>query len=356
MSLPLLSSAVCLVAWALADPSPAPPQAGNHRLVDAVIYATRSDNRLHMVDAKDLSPICSLNADLGAHETAVSSDGRWAVGSAYGGPGPGHQPADNRIAVLDLSAASVHRIIDLAEIKRPNDAAFIPGSSEFIVTAEVPPRLLRISAETGSVKAIELTNPTGHMLALNPNGDAAYVSHVLPGKLTFIDLRANRQSHTISLPAGAEGIACSPDGGTIWVASNRSDSISIVDTAKREVTETLECAGFPFRLRFSKDGSRVAVTCPNTAEVAIFDAEKRAEIGRIKLSTANSAPAPVPTGIAFTPSGDSIAVLCEGRSPEIVLIDIAARSVRTRVRIAEGLPDALSSARVRVPVPPAAGN
>jgi DNA-binding beta-propeller fold protein YncE len=309
------------------------------------LYSTRGDERVHVASVAGLLPIRTIEAGVGAHELAMSPDGRRAVGSAYGGPGAGHQPADKRVVVLDLEKDAVLRTVDLGDLKRPNDVAFIRGTDEVAVTVEQPPRLLRLNVETGAFKAIDVELKAGHMLALDPEGKTAYVSHVAPGSLSIVDLQAGKVRGRVALRLGAEGMACSPDGARVWIACNRSGAIAVVDAAKVEVVKWIDCTGFPFRVRFSPDGALVAISCPQSHDIAFFDAKEMKELGRVELADASGAGESLlePTSIAFAPRGDALAAVCDGDSPKLALIDVATRTLKKVVAAAGPIVDALTS-------------
>lgn len=346
---------VCLaLAVAVAAGEPAGMGAGpkvERVLAPVVAYSSRGDNRIHLLNADDLSPAGSIDAGIGAHELAIAPGGRWVMGSAYGGPGQGHNPPDNRVVVLDLLHWSVHRTIELKDLQRPNDIAFLPGVLEAMVTVESPPHVVRINPETGEMTPTRIDRKAGHMLALSPDGSRAYVSHVVPGSVSVVDLKTGQTLSSIAVPMGAEGIAASPDGTRVWVASNRSGSISIIDTVKNEVVQTIECRGFPFRVRFSADGAVVAVSCPAAGEVALFDAQRPENVRRVNVRTSNIAGTGKgsPTSLAFVPRPDQkagaaperLAVLSDGSMAQVVLLDVKLGEVVARATaqgpIADGL-------------------
>ncbi|MDX2114307.1 MAG: hypothetical protein SFZ24_01630 [Planctomycetota bacterium] len=317
--------------------------AGAGETMDAVVYSTRGDNRVHIVSASDLSAVASIDVGLGAHELAVSDDGRWLLGSAYGGPGPGHQPADSRLVVVDLARRAVHRTIDLGELKRPNDIAFLGGTSEALVTVEMPPRLLRVDAAKGTFATLELSRQAGHMVA--ESGGVAWVAHVVPGGVTPVDVGEWKAGTVIDVPDGAEGIAASPDGSVVWVACNRSDRLVIVDARERKVVREMECAGFPFRVRFAPDGGTVAVSLPKAGSVGLFDAAEPERGRRVRVGAEGGAGS-APLSIAFTPDGRRVAAQCAGPREEIVLVDVETGKVAHRAAAAGPMADALTAGRI----------
>ncbi len=329
-----------------------PGTAATPKPIAAVLYATRGDNKVHVLAADDLRLLKSIDVGLGAHEIAIDATGRFAMGSAYGGPGAGHQPADKRLVVVDLPGAKVHRTITLEAAERPNDIAFIApahnagNAFEAWVTAEVPQQVLRVNADTGQVTSHAIEGKAGHMLALAPDAGTVYLAHVVPGIVNFVESATGKVRTSVTVPFGAEGIAVSPDGSTLWVASNRSNKVSIIDTQEAKVTTTLDSAGFPFRARFSPDGKWVAISCPQASDIALYDAKDPTTIHRIdpnKYEGKELATQMVPTAIAFSTDGASLYALCSGDKPAVVAIDVAKREVRGYVRCHGAIEDAIAA-------------
>jgi YVTN family beta-propeller protein len=323
-----------------------------------VLYSTRQDEKLHVLDAGDLSLVGSHPLGVGAHELAVSPDMRWVIGTAYGGPGAGHQPADRRVAVFDLREGKVARTIDAKPMSRPNDAAFTADSTRAYVTIEAPPRVLKVDPATGDFSAITLSRGTNHMLALAPDGKRLYVAHVVPGAVTVVDTAAEKEETTIAVPDGAEGIAVSPDGTRVWVACNRSDTIVVISAKDAKVEHEMACEGFPFRLRIAPDGKTAAVSLAKTDEVALYDTKDLTKVRRVSLREKGKETGGglVPTSIGFTPDGTRLAVVCSGGGGgggggEIVLVDVAKGEIVARRKADGGIADALATARISASKP-----
>ena len=342
--MPLTLCLAILIAQATEPEPPAPP------LRTAVaVYSTRGDNRIHFVDADTLAPLRSHEVGIGAHELAISTDGRWVMGSAYGGPGKGHQPADKRLLVFDTAAGKLARTIDLGDLRRPNDIAFLPASAAAVVTVEAPPRLLRVDAATGEFTAIDITHKAGHMLALSGDGRRVYVSHVAPGSVSVVDLPAGKVLSNHPVPLGAEGIALAPDGKRLWIGCNRSEAMVVFDLGTDKVAHQLECPGFPLRVRVSPDGKLAVASCPMRREVVVFTTDPPAEAARIAVA-ADADPQAMPTSLAFTPDGKALVVVCASEAGgELVRIDFATLEVSHRQPSAGPIADALACGLVALP-------
>jgi hypothetical protein len=332
--------------------APAPTPAGKPvATVDAVLYSTRGDEKVHLLRLPDLAPLATYDAGAGAHELAISADGRFALGSAYGGPGKGHQPADNRVFVLDLPAGTRARMVDLGATKRPNDVAFLGAGTTAMVTTEAPPQLLRLDAATGTVEQFPLEHKANHMLALAPGAASCFVSHVMPGGITRFDVAAGKPAGYARLPDGAEGIACVARGEHVhvWVGCARSDVVAVVDGSTLAVLHELARPGFPFRVKASPDGARVAISCPKSGEVVIHDAAdcKRAPAVVDVRAAADADVAP--TSIAWSPDGKLVLAVVNGAQDRVVAIDAATAKVVAQVEAAGPIADALAAGRVQPP-------
>lgn len=318
--------------------------------VDAALYSTRGDDKAHLLRLPDLAPIATYDAGAGAHELAISADGRYALGSAYGGPGPGHQPADHRIFVLDLPAGTRARMVELDTAKRPNDLAFLGESTLAMGTIEMPPRLLRLDAATGALETFDLEHKTNHMLALAPDAKTCFVSHVIPGGVTRFDVAAGKAVGYARVPDGAEGIACVARGEDlhVWIGCARTDKLVVVDGRTLEVLHELARPGFPFRVKASPDGSRIAVSYPKSGEVVIHDAaepKREPAVVDVRAEFAESAP----TSIAWSPDGTLVLAVVNGPTDHVIAIDAKTAKITAKAEAAGPIADALTAGRVQAP-------
>ena len=122
-----------------------------------VIVANMGDNTATLLDVASRRVVATLPTGNGAHEVAVSHDGRWAVVSNYGVRGaPG-----NSLTVIDVPAAVVARTIDLGEFRRPHGSAFLPGDSLFVVTSEVSKAIVLVNFKRRNGRRIDSHEPSG---------------------------------------------------------------------------------------------------------------------------------------------------------------------------------------------------
>lgn len=325
-----------------------PPQ--SPPTVAAVLYSTRGDEKVHLLSLPELKPLHVYDAGAGAHELAISADGRYALGSAYGGPGKGHQPADHRVFVLDLPSGKRSRMVDLGASKRPNDLAFVGTTTTALLTTEVPAQLVHLDAATGAFTTFALEHKTNHMLALAPDGSACFVSHVLPGGVTRFDLATNKATAHAAVPDGAEGIACVARGERmqLWIGCNRSSKLVVVDAATLQVVHEVARDGFPLRVKASPDGAQVAVSCPLSGEVVLYDANDVTKAKSLDLGKELARKA-APTSLGFAPDGKQLLVVVDGDAQQIVAIDPKTVQVTAKVAAAGPIADALVAGMVQAP-------
>ncbi|MEZ5979032.1 MAG: hypothetical protein R3F34_12520 [Planctomycetota bacterium] len=338
-----------LLAAALLVPACASPREDAGGPLSVVLAATRGDERVAVLDARSLEELRSFPIGLGAHELAANSTGSLAIGSAYGGPGAGHQPADNRLAVFDPRSGELLRTIDLGEHVRPNDVVFLRDDRRALVTSEVRGALLLVDAVEGRIDAVwELGERAGHMLCYAPDAPSpsgagrAFVSHVFPGAVTVLDAGTGERLGRVETAVGAEGIATTRDGSRVWCANNRSGSVTVFDGRTLELVATFEQEGFPFRVEVSPDDRTVAITCPESNDVRLFDAATCERRGRLDLAPFGSGASP--EGVAFDAGGDAIVVACP-QAALLVAFDLASGGV-VATAPAGSILDPIASARL----------
>jgi YVTN family beta-propeller protein len=287
---------------------------------ETVVVSTRGDNAIVYLNGATGQEIGKFDGGLGAHEIAVSPDGKLAIGSAYGS-GEHHKTPDQRLFLIDIAARKVVRVIDLGEEhKRPNDLVFMPDNRHVLATSEGSRSVVKVDTAEGTIVQVYAHGePGGHMMAVAPDFGRAYVSCVPGGLVAVIDLKSGEVVSKVKTAPGAEGIAVSPDGKRVWCANNRSQSISVIDTGTMEVVETIKSEGFPFRVRFTPDGSRVVITHPMADKVRVFDAATCALVADIPCADQGRERAP--TSVAVSQDGARAFVVCAA-SDEVAVIDL----------------------------------
>jgi DNA-binding beta-propeller fold protein YncE len=266
---------------------------------------------------------------MGAHEVAVSHDGRWAVVSNYGVRG---QPG-NSLTVIDVPAASVARTIDLGDFKRPHSSTFLPGDSLFLVTSEMSRAVVIVDFKNGTVVgSIPTNHPASHMLALTKDATRAYTSNIADGTVSELDVPGRKFIRDFNVAPAVEGIAVSPGGEQVWVGSNQAKTTTIIDPKAGGTAGTLSGFGMPYRLAVTPDGRKVVITDPPNAVVRIIDRATRTDLGTVRIpaegvtAAAEFPGSPSPEGIILSRDGTTAFVALQGTS-HVAIIDIASASI-----------------------------
>ncbi len=306
---------------------------------ETLAVVNKSDASVDLIDPSSGRSRATLPTGNGPHEAAISPDGATLVVSDYG---TRVEPGSS-LTVIDLATRRVVSTVDLGEPKKPHGLAWL-GTQYLAVTAEGSGELLIVKPREGKVvRAVPTGQEISHMVAVNPEGNRAFVANIGSGSVTAIDLQTGQKIKDIPTGAGAEGIAFRPGSREVWVTNREADTLSVIDADRLTVIATLPCAGFPIRIAFSPRGARAIVTATRSGEVVAFDPQARRELLRKKLDLSVVAEAkdrlfgdrfagsPAPVGLLFTPSGRR-AYVAATQSDRVIEIDTESLDV---VRVIE---------------------
>jgi len=294
-----------------------------------VIVANMGDNTATLLDVASKRVVATLPTGNGAHEVAVSHDGRWAVVSNYGVRGaPG-----NTLTVIDVPAAVVVRTIDLGEFRRPHGSAFLPGDSLFVVTSEMSRAVVIVDFKPGKVLgSIPTNHPASHMLAMTRDGSRIYTSNVADGTVSELDVPGRKFVREFNVAPAVEGIAVTPSGSQVWVGSNQAKTVTVVDPRAGNAAGTISGFGMPYRLAVTPDERTVVIADPPNAAVRIVDRASRKDRSVVRIPAENVGAnaefpgSPSPEGIILSRDGKTAFVALQGSS-RVAVIDIASATV-----------------------------
>jgi DNA-binding beta-propeller fold protein YncE len=297
--------------------------------VGTVIVANMGDNTATLIDVASKRVVATLPTGNGAHEVAVSHDGRWAVVSNYGVRGaPG-----NTLTVIDVPAAAVTRTIDLGEFRRPHSSAFLPGDSQFVVTSEMAKAIVLVDFKAGTViGSIPTNHPASHMLAVTADARRIYTANIADGTVSEIDGPGRKFVREYTVAPQVEGIAVSPGGEQVWVGSNKSNTVTILDPKAGAIAGTIAGFGMAYRLAVTPDNRTVVITDPPNAVVRIIDRVTRKDRATVKIPAegvtdkAEFPGSPSPEGIILSRDGRTAFVALQGNS-RVAIIDIGTGSI-----------------------------
>lgn len=315
---------------------PAAPATGT------VIVANMGDNTATLIDVATRRVVATLPTGNGAHEVAVSNDGRWAVVSNYGVRGaPG-----NSLTVIDVPSAKVVRTIELGEFRRPHGSAFLPGDSLLAVTAEMNRAVVLVDFRQGVVAgSIPTNHAASHMLAMTANASRIFTTNVADGTVSELDVGARTFLRDMTVAPQVEGIAVTPGGEQVWVGSNQQKTVTVLDAKTGRSVGTLAGFGLPYRIAITPNGRTAVIADPPNAVVRIVDVPTRRDRATVKIDSAGVTSAaefpgsPSPEGVVISRDGRMAYVALQGSS-RLAMIDLESATVVAYVPTGAG-PDGI---------------
>ena len=299
-------------------------------LSGTLIVTNKGPSTATIIDVASGRSLATLPTGNGPHEVVLSTDGRWAVVTDYGGQGGGRT-----LTVIDVPALRVARTIDLGQYTRPHGIVFLPGDSLVVVTSESDGHIVVVNALEGAVRRAIPTGAQGsHMVAVAANGATAYTGNIGSNTVTQFDLRSGRATRSWTVPQQPEAINVAPDGREVWVGSNATGRVSVVNVGNGSITTAAEGFGWPYRILFSPDGRTVVLPDLRNEQLRFVDRESRRELGRLAF------PGGGPQGITITPDG-RYAFQSLSREGRVAIIDVNAKTVVASLT-AGGAPDGVA--------------
>lgn len=260
------------------------------------------------------------------HEVAVSTDGKLAFTSNYGG-------ADGRtISVIDVDARRELHRFDLAPLRRPHGLFFADGKLYF--TAEFNKVVGRYDPVANAVDWITGTGQNGTHMVMIGHG-RIFTSNIAGGSISIFEQAGSNWNQTVvETGKGPEGFDVSPDGRELWAANSGDGHVAIIDVAARKVKETIDIhTRRSNRLRFTPDGSTVLVSDLAAGDLVVIDAATRTERKRLNLGHDVA-------GILVVPDGTRAYVACTGDN-NVAVIDLKSLTVTGRLHTGNG-PDGMA--------------
>lgn len=294
-----------------------------------LVVANMADNTVTVIDLDSETVLATLPTGPAPHEIAVTADGRYAVITNYGDrSGPG-----NSLTIIDLQTVTVAKTIDLGVYQRPHGIAVLPSRDVALVTSEVSQVVILVNLETGEVEsAIPTGGRASHMLALTGDGRRVYVSNIVDGTITEIDLELGKPLRQVPIADFVEGITVNPDGALVWIGSNKDKTVSVFDPESGTIVATLDGFGFPYRMAVTPDSRTAVLSDPASGEIRIVDVATREERHRIVvpkdgvLPSAEIPGSPAPEGIALSRDNRMAYVSLQGMN-QAAAIDLDSGSI-----------------------------
>lgn len=313
-SLTALSAAALLAGLALQ------PAAGSLLLgaqgsdagTGTLVVLNKGEATATFVDVASGEILATVPTGPSPHELALSSDGRLAVGTDYGG---------NTLTVLDVAARGVAGTIDLGEYRRPHGIVYLPGDSLVAVTSESSRAVVLVDvADRAVVRAISTDADGSHMVAATGDGSTLYTGDMAAGTVSRLDVGSGERIESWPVPPTPEAITVSRDGREVWVGSNDRGLVSVLEPHTGEVSSPLEGFDWPYRILLVPERGLAVIPDLRREEVRFVDLETREELERLEMPGAG------PQGVALT--GDRRTLfLSLSRQGRVAVIDLESREV-----------------------------
>lgn len=324
----------------------------------SLLVLSKQNHTLAVVDPGTLQVTARVPVGDDPHEVIASADGTRAYVSNYG------FGAFHTLAVIDLQASKAMPSIDLGALRGPHGLTVEGGKTWF--TAEAAKALGRYDPATGKVDLILGTGQNRtHMIWVSANGQVIVATNVSSGTVSIFTQEAvhmpgpppggpplsgagSRQpgpppggppmprtdwnETVVKVGNGSEGFDVSPDEKQIWVANAQDGTLSVLSLPEKKVLQTLQVhAEGANRLKFTPDGRTVLVS--SGPELVVLDAATRSVKTRVPVGHGSA-------GILVQPNGERAFVAC-GPDNSVAVVDLRTLQVVGHVD-AGGEPDGMA--------------
>lgn len=212
--------------------------------------------------------------------TALPNQNRIAVAN-YGTA----QTKGKSIIIINTEKNCVEKTIKFAGgYKGLDGIVALQNANKVAVISRVSNQFLIVNLEKGTVESkVDTQQNTSHFFVFHPCKPLVYVTNIVSGSVSVINLNTNIVCEIIPCGAGTNGIDITPDGSEVWVANANNNSISIISTLNNKVIKTLKTGNEPLSLKFSVDGRYCLVTNLTDGTISVFNQSSCAEIKTISI-------------------------------------------------------------------------
>jgi DNA-binding beta-propeller fold protein YncE len=290
----------------------AAPVAG--QLTGTVVVANKGEATASFIDVATARIIGTAPTGPGPHELVVSSDGRTAVVTDYGG-------GSSTLTVLDVATARRVGTIDLPGHTRPHGIAFLPGDTLVAVTSEAAGAVIVVHLGAGTiVEALQTQAGGSHMLGATADGMTIWTGDMSSNTVTELSRRTGQKVRSFEAPAQPEAVNVTPDGARVFAGSNATGRVTAWSTSDGQATTVGEGFGWPYRVFLTPGVEQILIPDLRNEVLRFFDGDSYTELGRISFSNEG------PQGLVLHPDGRHL-FLSLSAAERIAIVDIEAREV-----------------------------
>ncbi len=304
------------------------------QLTGTVIVLNKSASTASFIDVAEGRIVATSSTGAGPHELVVSSDGRIAVGTDYGG-------GDATLSVFDVASAERIGVIELGSYTRPHGIAFLPRDELVAVTSESTGNVVIVRIADGEIVSAISTEANGsHMLGVTADGQTIWTGDMSSNTVTELSRRTGTKVRSFSAPQTPEAVNVSPDGSRVFAGSNDTGRVTAWTTADGRPTTVADGFGWPYRVFLTPDVRQIIIPDMRNQNLRFFDGTSYEELGRIDFAAEG------PQGLTLHPDGRHL-FLSLSSADRIAIFDIERREVVGYLPAGNG-PDGIGYSPVRV--------
>ena len=281
-----------------------------------LLVLNKSDATLAFIDPASGKITATVATGDGPHEVEVSTDGRLAFVSNYGGSTSG-----NTLSVIDIATRKELKRVDLGELRRPHGLTFCDGKLYF--TSEESRNIGRYDPVKQIVDwKYSVAQDRTHMVLASRDGKKFFTSNIDSNTVGILEPAADGHwnQRLVKVGLGPEGLDLTPDGRALWSAHSRDGGISIIDTDSGKVLRTIDAkTQRSNRVKITPDGRYALVSDLGAGNLLVLDAHDYTEVKRLSLG-------PSTTGILIAPDGATAYVAVSGQN-RVAVIDLKTLAV-----------------------------
>ena len=207
----------------------------------------------------------------------------------------------------------------------PPDTA--PARGLLLVVNKMEHTLGIVDPEAGRQLAAVPTGVNGHEV-ITRDGRRAYVSNIVAGTVTALDLATRKPVAVIPISKKAQRISISVDDRLVFTADQTSPQLAVIDTATNRLKTWVPLPAKAFGTRPTLDGRSLLVTLPDASKVAVVDLASMEVARTIDVPSA-------PQEILVSPDNRVAFVSCDV-SRKIAVVNLASWKVEKLIDVGKG--------------------
>jgi YVTN family beta-propeller protein len=230
----------------------------------------------------------------------------------------GCSPKTQEISIVDLKAGK--KVSNVSVASGFLGVAFSQNGRELYVSGGNAAKVYLFAFADGVLTPDGFIPVAGYPagLALLPDGSLA-VAENTDDKIALVDIRAGKVTAEIPVGRYPYWVTAAKDGKSLYASNWGSDSVSLIDLSTKKEVKQIKVGKLPEAMVLSADGGRLYVVNTNSDSVSVIDTATGKWVQTIDLSFKALPTGAAPTGLALSPSGDSLYVSLAGINADAVV-------------------------------------